>query len=238
MPVEGELEQGQRWEFDAGVADAFDQMLERSIPQYEVMRRTTFDVACRYVRPQTAVVDLGCSRGGAIAALVDRFGAHNRFVGVDVSEPMLNACRKRFAGLIECGVVDVRKLDLREEFPPEPASVVLSVLTLQFTPIEYRTRIVRRVFESLRPGGAFLLVEKVIGSTGSVDELFVDLYYQQKRRQGYTEDEIQRKRLSLEGVLVPVASRWNEEMLRDAGFATVEGYWRWLNFCGWLAVKG
>jgi tRNA (cmo5U34)-methyltransferase len=61
-------------------------------------------------------------------------------------------------------VVDVRKLDLRERFPDERASVVLSVLTLQFTPLEYRTRIVRRVWEALRPGGAFLLVEKVFGT--------------------------------------------------------------------------
>src|SRR5436305_500605 len=93
------------WAFDAAVTDAFDDMLRRSIPQYEVMRRAVFDLGCEFVRPQTDVVDLGCSRGEALAPFVERFGAHNRFVGVEVSPPMLAAARERFAGYVRAGVV-------------------------------------------------------------------------------------------------------------------------------------
>jgi tRNA (cmo5U34)-methyltransferase len=237
MPVEANLTAGERWTFDAEVTDQFGEMLERSIPDYPGMRRRTFEVASRFVRAGTAVVDMGCSRGDAIKELLDRFGARCRFVGCEVSEPMLRAARERFQGYIACGVVDIRKLDLRTDFPEERASVVLSVLTLQFTPLEYRARIVRAVWERLRPGGAFLLVEKVIGADGPMDRLLVDLYHEEKRRNGYTQEEIDRKRLALEGVLVPVTAKWNEELLRDAGFRSVECYWRCLNFAGWLAVK-
>ena len=43
--------------------------------------------------------------------------------------------------------------------------------------------------------------------------------------------------LSLEGVLVPVTARWNEELLREEGFTSVDCFWRHLNFAGWVAVK-
>ena len=58
-----------------------------------------------------------------------------------------------------------------------------------------------------------------------------------ERANGYTQEAIDRKRLSLEGVLVPLTERENTALLRDAGFAAVEMFWRHLNFAAWLAVK-
>lgn len=226
-----------KWAFDEEVTSSFDNMLQRSIPQYDVMRKATFDLACRYIQPGTDIVDLGCSRGEALAPLIERFGAHNRFLGIDVSEPMLEASQKRFEGYIKCNVVDIRKFDLREGYPPAKASVTLSILTLQFTPIEYRQRILRDIWKATLPGGALILVEKVLGATAELDQNFVDVYYSHKSDCGYSQDQIERKRLSLEGVLVPVTAKWNEELLRNAGFQDVDCFWRWMNFAGWLAIK-
>ena len=226
-----------KWEFDAEVTDVFEEMLRRSIPQYDVMRQAVFHIASRYAKDKSAIVDLGCSRGDALAPLVERFGAHNRFVGVEVSQAMLEAARKRFQGYIDCGVVSIRDMDLRHQFPPERASVILSVLTLQFTPIEYRLKIVREAFNALIPGGALILVEKVLGASADLDAMLVDLYYGMKRDHGYSQEEIDRKRLSLEGVLVPVTASWNEQLLHQCGFTEVDCFWRFLNFAGWIAVK-
>jgi tRNA (cmo5U34)-methyltransferase len=233
-PVDHTLPNG-KWAFDEAVTHVFDDMLERSIPQYETMRQACFDVACRYVQPKTAIVDLGCSRGEAMKRLLDRFGANNRFVGVETSPPMLQAARERFQGYINCGIVDIKELDLRTDYPPVNASVTLAVLTLQFTPIEYRQRIVANVYQHTAPGGAFILVEKVLGATAEIDSALVDTYYDLKREHGYSEEEIQRKRLSLEGVLVPVTASWNEDILRSAGFRQIDCFWRWMNFAAWVA---
>jgi tRNA (cmo5U34)-methyltransferase len=232
-----------RWEFDTDVTDVFDDMLERSIPQYDVMRDVVFQAASKFQQKGTDIVDLGCSRGGAIAPFVYKFGAYNRYFLCDVSEPMLEAARERFDGYIKgpmpgtFGIMRVENLDLREAYPPVSASITLSVLTLQFTPIEYRQRIMRDVWKHTVSGGVFILVEKVLGATAEIDELMVGIYYDMKRQNGYTEDQIQRKRLSLEGVLVPVTAAWNEELLRMAGFRYIDCFWRWANFAGWLAVK-
>jgi tRNA (cmo5U34)-methyltransferase len=226
-----------KWQFDGDVTEVFDNMLERSIPQYEIMRQACLDLACRYQKPNTWIVDLGCSRGEAMAPLIDRFGARNHFLGIDVSDAMLEAARARFKGLIDCGVVEIRRLDLRKEFPPVSASVILCVLTLQFTPIEYRLRIMQDIYDNLIDGGAFILVEKVLGASAKLDGAMTDIYYGMKAANGYTQEQIERKRLSLEGVLVPITARMNEDMLGIVGFRQIDCFWRWFNFAGWIAVK-
>ncbi|MFI5270216.1 MAG: hypothetical protein ACHQ7M_22785, partial [Chloroflexota bacterium] len=84
---------------------------------------------------------------------------------------------------------------------------------------------------------AFILVEKLLMSTAGLQRVFTDRYYQMKRDNGYTQEEIDRKRLALEGVQVPVTASWNEQLLHDAGFRQAECFWRWFNFAGWIAVK-
>jgi len=233
----GHLPRGPRWEFDQSVADVFDDMLRRSIPQYDVMRSAVNEIARRFVRPGTDVIDLGCSRGETLAPLVEEFGAAARYIACDVSQPMLEVCRERYAEFIRSGVVDVRSCDLRHEFPEGRASVILSVLTLQFTPLEYRRRIVEAVGEHLVEEGAFILVEKVVGRSARLDRVLEDIYLKFKSDNGYTQEEIARKKLSLEGVLVPLDAGQNLALLQESGFRSVECFWRWMNFSAWVAVK-
>lgn len=234
MPVEANLTGTERWAFDQEVADVFDQMLERSIPQYQTMRAAVTELGRRYVRDDTTIVDLGCSRGEALAPFVDEYANRCRFVACEVSEPMRDAARERFAGRH----VALYDTDLRRHYPPvgTAVSLTLSVLTLQFVPINYRQQILDAAYASTVAGGALILVEKILGD-GELDDVFVALYHDAKRRAGYTPDEVERKRLALEGVLVPVTARWNEDLLTRAGFRRVDCFWRWMNFAGWIAVK-
>jgi tRNA (cmo5U34)-methyltransferase len=225
------------WQFDQEVTAVFDDMLQRSIPQYNAMRLVTFEVGRRFVQPGTAIIDMGCSRGQALLPFVSQFGEANDYIGLEISEPMIEAASQNFAYHPHGNRVTIQSADLRRDFPGVTSSVVLAVLTLQFTPIEYRQQIVRRVYESLAPGGAFILVEKVLGATAKIDDAFVELFLNIKRENGYSESQIDRKRMSLEGVLVPVTARWNEELLYQEGFTAVDCFWRHLNFAGWVAVK-
>ena len=211
-------------------------MLWRSIPQYEVMRQAVTDLAVRHTIEGSAIVDLGCSRGENIARLLSAPNKICNFLGIDVSEPMLEAARQRFESTRS---VKIERFDLRQGYPAvQNASVTLAILTLQFTPIEYRHKIIHNIYKSTLPGGCLILVEKVLGATADIDSCLRDLYYSLKGQNGYSTEDIERKRLSLEGVLVPVTARWNEELLKSAGFNEVDCFWRWMNFAGWIAVKG
>ena len=232
----GHVPAGSRWEFDRSVTDVFDDMLARSIPQYETMRELTFNVGAEFVQPGSDIVDLGCSRGEALAPFVQKFGAANRYVGIEVSEPMREAFRETFAGYPP-SLIRLLDTDLRRDYPMVDASVTLCVLTLMFVPINYRQRIMDRIAHHTRPGGAVILVEKLIGANAMTDELMVRHYHALKAANGYTQEEIDRKALALEGVQVPVTAAWNEDMLHAAGFDRVECFWRWLNFAAWVGIK-
>jgi tRNA (cmo5U34)-methyltransferase len=225
-----------KWAFDADVAAVFDNMLARSIPQYDEMRRLVYDLGARFVQKGTDIIDLGCSRGAALQPFVDRFGADNRYIGLDESQPMLDACRERFKHEIHAGLVDVRNHDLRSGLPPLMPSLTLAVLTLQFVPVEYRQHVVADVFDRTRPGGAMIVVEKTLAPDAATDALFLETYYAMKGDQGYSAKQIATKRKSLEGVLVPLTPEGNEAMLQAEGFR-VSRFWQWCNFSGWIAIK-
>ena len=222
------------WEFNESVTSCFDNMLERSIPQYPVMRQACTSLAKKFIKERTRVIDLGCSRGEAIADLIPT--SSTSFLGLEVSEPMLKASSDRFHHL---PYVEIKKHDLRNGIPIQdsPVSVILSILTIQFTPIEYRHRIIKEIYDTLSPGGAFIFVEKVLGNTDVLNDCMVSLYYSLKGQNGYTNEQIERKRLSLEGSLVPITARWNEDLLKQSGFKEVDCFWRWMNFAGWIAIK-
>lgn len=226
-----------RWEFDEYVADVFDDMLARSIPQYEVMRSAVHGIAVARHKPNGRILDLGTSRGAALRDLIYTLGAHARYVGIDVSEPMLDAARTELAAWIDLGYAAIDFHDLRTGLPPGEWQTVLSVLTLQFTPIEYRPHILDAIYRQLSPGGTLILVEKVLGANAEIDRLMVDRYLASKSSAGYTPEQIARKRLALEGTLVPVTARMNEQFLADAGFIRVDCFWRWMNFAGWVAIR-
>lgn len=226
-----------RWEFDEAVTAVFSDMLARSIPQYEVMRSCVYELGSSLLAPGDLLVDLGCSRGDGLMPFIEYFGGRNRYLGVDVSAPMLEASRHRFRTQIADGLVKIEEFDLRRGYPAKQAGLTLCVLTLQFTPIEHRQRLLVEAFNNTVPHGSLILVEKTLGASASINSSMVDIYHAYKRRSGYSAEEVERKKLALEGVLVPVTARWNEDLLHGAGFREVDCFWRWMNFAAWVARK-
>lgn len=228
---------GAKWAFDADVTRVFDNMLARSIPAHDDMRDLVLALGEPFVRDGSDVIDLGCSRGAALAPFARLFGSRVRCLGLDESPAMVAAARERFASEISAGTVDIREHDLRYGLPDDALpSLTLAVLTLQFVPIEYRQRVVADVFARTQPGGAMIVVEKILGTDAAAERLLTRHYYDTKLAAGYSFDQIAAKRQSLQGVLVPLTAAGNEQMLRAEGWK-VQQFWQHLNFAGWLAVK-
>lgn len=248
MHFKDNVEPGEKWAFDQEVTNVFPDMLARSIPQLDTLRGavTRLGIDCYQKSGATSLVDMGCSRGDALAPIVEGLGVlgFTRAYGLEVSEPMLRVATERFAhdGRIVIAKHDLR--NLRDARSPESTfwnnahpSVVLSIFTLQFVPIEHRLRILRTVCASMAPRGVLVLAEKVLGSGAEIDDQLVAMHEDLKRSNGYTDEQIARKRLSLEGVLVPMTADWNADMLKRSGFRDVDCFWRNLNFAAWIAMK-
>lgn len=228
-----------KWVFNENVTLEFEDMLNKSIPQYEIMREMIFNIGCHCLNQssQKSILDLGCSNGLNLQKFIHKYGALARFKGVDISKPMLNEAIKKYQNLINCNIVSISYMDLRDEFPLDKYTLIMSILTIQFIPIEYRQKIIQNIYNHLEQNGMFIFVEKVLGNCHEINSIMVDQYYKLKHENGYSYDEIERKKKSLEGVLVPMTSDWNIDLLKQAGFRKIDVFWRWMNFEGYIAIK-
>ncbi len=226
-------------DFDFGerVARVFDDMLDRSVPFYQEIQRMITEMAQDFAVPGTNIYDLGCSTGNTLVNLDEVVPSDVRFVGVDYSEEMLQRCG---AKLTESGVerkVELICADLNHGVRVENASMVLMVLTLQFVRPLYRDTLLRTIHQGLNDNGCLILVEKLLGEHSMFNRMFIEHYYELKKRNGYSELEIAQKREALENVLVPYSLLENREALLRAGFSQCDVYFKWYNFGGIIAVK-
>ena len=206
------------WEFNKNVTGCFDEMLERSIPDYITMRKLVNNIVINHIQStrllHTNIIDLGCSRGGAIRDIRKSLPS-NQFLGIETSRPMINASKEEFKYDANVRIAD---MDLRyiDELPVKQCGAILSVLTLVFIPIEYRQKIISQVKDSLAKNGIFVMVEKITGDNYNISQLYEDLYYDMKYQNGYSVEEIRDKKLKLEGVQVPATNQYNIDLLRNA----------------------
>lgn len=227
------------WAFDDEVTRVFDDMLERSIPEYRTMRDAVVTISSRFIAAESLVLDLGTSRGEMIATLAQEHSGTSGIMwrGFEISPPMLDAARTRFQSNIANGSVEIITHDLRDGLDWQDADLITSILTIMFVPVECRQALLKGIYDSLKPGGGFIMVEKLLGHDANLDNIFTDAYYTFKSNSGYTVEEIDRKRLSLQGVLVPMTAQNNIDALKSAGFTSVDCFWRWMNFAGFIAIK-
>ena len=227
-------------DFDFGeeTTAVFDDMLERSIPLYRELQRMTGELANDFAVSGTNIYDLGCSTGNTLQALCSSIACDVRFIGVDYSEFMLEKARNNFTQLGIQRSYEFKCADLNEGFPIENASVVVLNLTLQFVRPLQRDIIIKQIMSGLTDKGCLILVEKVLGNDSLFNRMFIKLYYDMKKRNGYSETEIAQKREALENILIPYRVDENFELLRKNGFQHIDTFFKWYNFCGILAVKG
>lgn len=264
MP-DGEFK-GREFKFDKRVADEFEKfVIPNQIPGYDQMRLRCLHFGSRFLQERTSMVDLGTSNGRMIRDLIASASVQDRpelieqvrYLGLDIEEDMLANAHKSVSGLFDdLGVEDgdpvrsnVRLLKHNlsdgmllpsDEFgTPLKASLVTSILTLMFVPPEHRPALMEEIYDSLVPQGAFIWVEKTLGRSRLEEELLTEVYYDDKRRNGMSEEDIATKRKSIEKSLIPFTPNANMELLSNAGFDLnrVVMFWADLQFRGYLAIK-
>ncbi|HEU4624073.1 MAG TPA: carboxy-S-adenosyl-L-methionine synthase CmoA [Steroidobacteraceae bacterium] len=226
--------------FDQKVAAVFDDMVSRSVPFYGELQRMLSDLSLQFLPEQDGkVCDLGCSTGTTLDLILSNPGcpptAHA--YGIDNAQAMLDQAREKLATHVGAQRVTLIKADLDDELQLPPVNVVLMNWTLQFVRPIHREGLLKRIHAALRPGGALLMAEKVLVEDSLLNRLYIELYYRYKARQGYTAEEIQRKRESLENVLVPYRVEENVQLLQRCGFSTVDTCFRWFNWAAFVAIK-
>lgn len=227
------------FQFNEQVAEVFDDMVSRSVPFYDEIHKIILDIAGRLDLDGKRIYDIGCSTGTTISIL-DAFlkkekDATAQFVGIDNSAPMLKKCQTKLSKK-KISNVELIQGNAEDQKLAKSGMVIMNY-TLQFIPVKNRLDILKRIYRSLEKGGVFIYAEKIKAENKAVNELLIDLYYDFKRRNGYSEMEIAQKREALENVLIPHTPEDQLQLLKEAGFKKAETLFRWYNFACFIGIK-
>ncbi|MFQ5714358.1 MAG: carboxy-S-adenosyl-L-methionine synthase CmoA [Candidatus Scalinduaceae bacterium] len=223
--------------FGNETAAVFDDMLERSVPFYNEIQRMIGEIAADFAVDGTNIYDLGCSTGITLFNIHKAVKKNVKYIGIDYSQDMLDKCLERFSKNNLGKKYSLICADLNNGVNITNASVVVVNLTLQFVRPLYREQVVRNIFNGLNANGCLILLEKVLGNNSDFNRMFIKYYYEMKKRNGYTELEISQKREALENILIPYRLDENKDLLKKAGFAHCDTFFKWYNFCGLVALK-
>lgn len=225
--------------FDERVAAVFTDMINRSVPGYATIVSMTGMLAERYCQPGSRVYDLGCSLGGSTLAMAHHLAERDyKLIAVDNSPAMIKRFRTSLdeehpalADRISLECSDIKDTAIAD------ASVVVLNFTLQFIAQEQRQTLIQRIHDGMRPGGIVVLSEKIRFPDPALDSLFIDMYHQFKKVQGYSDMEISQKRQALENVLVPESIDQHKQRFRQAGFSSCDVWFQCFNFASLVACK-
>jgi len=235
----GPAEKPQEFVFDERVVRVFSDMINRSIPGYELVVQLTGLLAGRYVQENSVLYDLGCSLGAAALSMQQAVRGRNvRIVAVDNSPAMIAQLRERLASQTADGRVPIEAVcrnvtDLRIE----KASVVVMNFTLQFVEPSARLPLLRKIASGLLPGGVLLMSEKIHFPDAHEQTLQTTWHHDFKRGQGYSDLEISRKRDALEHVMKTDSLLNHQERLHEAGFQQLYPWFQCLNFVSLAAFR-
>ena len=225
------------FDFNERVVEVFDDMLDRSIPCYKHVIKETSRLLDAHLQPGDTVCDLGCATGTALLYFAKALaGRRLRFIGIDSSPAMLAKARLKAEFYVEDDTVVFEQADITELSQPYTAAFVLNY-TLQFIRPVLRPALIQRLYDNLRPGGLLIMSEKTIIEDKRLNRTFIDIHYEFKREQGYSDLEIARKREALENILIPFSAEENRALLGKAGFFPVAAFFQWFNFSSFVALK-
>jgi tRNA (cmo5U34)-methyltransferase len=226
--------------FNAEVAEVFDDMIVRSVPFYVEQQYMIKEIGKKFWIPGTDIYDLGCSTATTLINLCREINEPARFVGYDNSIPMLERAMRKIKDNGFEDRIEVRYGDLNGDLSKLSLgnpSIVTMCFTFQFVRPLKRDNLIKKIYEGLVENGVLILTEKTLTNSSRMNQFFIDFYYDFKRRNDYSEDEILRKREALENVLIPYRIDENYETFRRNGFEIVETFFQWFSFVGFLCVK-
>ena len=223
--------------FDNSVVEVFPDMIQRSVPGYATIVSTIGKLCEQFHQANSNIYDLGCSLGAATLSMRKAVTKENcRIIGIDNSQAMVDKCRLHIKAYVSDVPVSIELGDIQTH-TLENASVVVMNFTMQFIEPEQRAQLVKKIYDSLLPGGILIVSEKLRWEDSSINDAINNLHLDFKRANGYSELEISQKRSAIENVMKIDTEQMHLERLNNAGFKQSSIWFQCFNFASFLAIK-
>jgi len=214
--------------------EGFDNHLDKSIRGYGNLWNDVLSLSKYFVEDFTEVVDLGCSTGKLLKAMIkqnEKYIPQARYTGIEIEEDFFKDYEK---DMEEYGQLNYFKGDVRE-YDFSNCSLVTSIFTLQFMKPKDREETIKKIYNGLNTGGAFIFSEKTYSCNPKIQDMMTFMYYDYKRK-NFTDTEILDKEVQLRHMMKPNTKTELYKMCEEAGFET-HTFWQNYNFIGLIALK-
>ena len=230
-----------RWSFGELTPIDFSEHIQRSVPGYDEGHQIIIQLSDYFLKDKSTCFELGVSTGTLIKKIAkhhyDLGNSNIKWFGIDQVSRMLDQAR-----------IEVQKYDNRlkninlilgdlKNFEFCKSDLIVSYYTIQFIHPKYRKKIIDSIYKSLYKGGAFIWFEKIYANESVFQDILNSLYQNYKESKGYTYSQILAKSHSLKGVLTSFSTEQNIDLLKQAGFSSIQSIYQNLCFQGILAIK-
>lgn len=203
------------------VVHGFSEHVREQLPWYDLVTQAVAQIARHFIPNGGLVYDIGAANGNVGRALNGLLVERNAdLIAIEPSRAMCDAYQG--PGEIMCCSA--------EAYGYEPYDLGVAMLALMFVPPAHRRRLLLTLREKIKPGGALVVVERMLPPHGYASIITSRLTLAAKLAQGALPEEIIAKELSLSGVQRPLAEK-------DLGQGVVE-WFRYGDFAGYLIEGG
>ena len=218
-----------KWEFNEEVAKCFDTHVRQSVPMYDNFHRSIVEMSKFFIRDNTNILDVGTSTGELLMKLP--YNDTCRYIGIDTKESMIKQAQEKLEDKYELKVGDILDYNITN------CSVIIMMLVLQFIDPKDKQNALQNIYNSLNKGGAFMFVDKIKTPILDIHDMYNDMYYDFKRKNGLTDTEILDKNVSLRGVQKCLTVDENIQLMKNVGFKDMDIFLKINNFVGIIAIK-
>ena len=214
--------------------EGFDNHIDTSVRGYSQLWGDILSLSKYFVEDYTQVVDMGCSSGKLLKGMIEqnqKHIPHAQYTGIEIEEDFFgdyNMDEEKYNQLSYFRG-DVREFDFQN------CSLVTSIFTLQFMSPKDRQEVIKKVYDGLNTGGAFIFSEKTFSCNPRVQDMMTFMYYDYKRL-NFSDKDILDKEVQLRHMMKPNTKTELYKMVQDAGFE-IHTFWQNFNFVGVIGLK-
>ncbi len=213
----------------------FEEHIESHVLDFAGLRHGIVSLAPTLVQPGTNILDVGCSSGRLLRMVRDEIEKRRSgtftYRGIDIVPGFQSAWDRIAAPNLSFEVTDACDQTYTN------LSLAMSVFTAQFVPFHRRKPLLRSLLNGLVDGGHMIIAEKLLASSARYQDALTFRYYDFKRDQGISADEILDKERSLRGFMSSYTRDELIDVLKEVGFKSAQEFWCQFPFVGLIASK-
>jgi tRNA (cmo5U34)-methyltransferase len=203
----------------------------RFVPGFADLHRMTSILLAEHAPPDARVLVLGAGGGLELKSMAEAEPGWT-FVGIDPAAAMLKLAERTLGPLgarvqFQQGYID--------DAPDGPFDAATCLLTLHFLDADERQRTAREIHRRLRPGAPFVAAHSSFPQEHSERARWLSRYAAYAIASGADPDKANGARAAVDQNLSLLSPEQDAQILRDAGFRSVELFYAAFTWRGWIA---